>query len=126
MAVACIREMTRLWGRPPTLYSYLYFLHAVLAGASADELAAFATCALWFAAYKIAGPPAPPAPWTKVTFWQESGGDEYKTPRGAPCDADFFLGTADELAALAAFVAPIADVLAGAPVAGLEVPGENA
>lgn len=127
--IACVQEMTRLWGRAPTLYTYPFFWHAMLAGASSAELAIVASCALWFAAYKTAGPPTPPTPWAKVTFWQESGGDEYKTPAGAPCDADFFLGDVTELQALASFVAtpsPVEDLLAGVPVPGLSIPGANA
>ena len=127
--VACVQEMTRLWGRPPTIYTYPFFWHAMLAGATPAELAIVSECTLWFAAYKTNGvPPTPPAPWTKVTYWQESGGDEYKTPAGAPCDADFFLGEPAELAALASFVAtpvPIPDPLAGVPVPGLVIAGEG-
>ncbi len=124
--VACVREMTRLWCRPPTLYTYPFFWHAMLAGASPEELVVVATTNLWLAAYKTGGnPPAPLSPWTRVTFWQESGGDEYKTPAGAPCDADFFLGSASELSALASFSLPVEDPLAGVPVPGLVIPGSN-
>lgn len=103
--VHCTRTMALLWSREPVIYSYPDFeKRDILAVATPDELALLAACSLWFASYETL-PPAPPRPWTKVTFWQSSGGNKYKTPAGLPCDADFFLGDEAELEELASFIA---------------------
>lgn len=125
---ATVRAVASRWGCLPLVYSYPDFeKRAILAVATPDERALLAACPLWFAAYASTAP-APPAPWTRVTFWQSSGGDRYHLPSGAPCDADFFVGDADALRALALFNAdaPGPNPLAGIPVPGLVIPGENA
>ncbi len=101
--VVVIATMTTLWGRAPILYTYPDFWTRIFANATDEERAVIATCLLWFAAYASA-PPAPPAPWTKISFWQACGGTNgFRTPGGAPCDEDYFLGTDAELAALTSF-----------------------
>jgi lysozyme len=124
-----IREMTEFWGRAPVLYTYPDFWRRVVANAAPDELATIAACPLWFASYESTAP-LPPHPWTAVTFWQRSGGTNgFRAPNGAPCDDDVFLGSAEELAALASFGGGLpnanANPLAGIPVPGLDIPGEN-
>lgn len=101
--VITIEMLEDLEGREPLLYTYPDFWKRIVAIATAAQLAVIARCLLWYASYSSVLP-KPPAPWTRVTFWQWSGGTGYKTPAGAPCDADYFLGTSEELAALASFV----------------------
>jgi GH25 family lysozyme M1 (1,4-beta-N-acetylmuramidase) len=124
--VRCIRKVTELWGRAPIVYSFPdFWARDILAGATGEELAVFASCPLWWARYGQATPPAAPKPWTTITLWQRGGGDTYRTPNGIGCDDDAFLGELEELEALYVPDAPVADALAGAPPAGLVVEGEN-
>jgi GH25 family lysozyme M1 (1,4-beta-N-acetylmuramidase) len=123
--VVVIRTMELLWGRAIVLYTYPDFWKRIIAIATPEELEVIGRCLLWFASYE-ALPPQPPHPFQAVTFWQSSGGTGYHVPAGDPCDADFFLGTEGELEALASFEASIGpNPLAGIPVPGLEIPGEN-
>jgi GH25 family lysozyme M1 (1,4-beta-N-acetylmuramidase) len=98
--IPCILRMLERWGVYPAHYSFPFFLHAMLAGATAAELAVLAKCPLWYASYS-GMEPDPPAPWTRVTFWQDTGGASFRTPGGAPCDTDYFAGDADALAVYA-------------------------
>lgn len=125
--VVVIRLMTELWGRAPVLYTYPDFWHRIFANATAEQRAVIATCTLWFASYG-ASPPAPPPPWSVVTFWQRCGGTNgFRTPGGIPCDDDVFLGDTAALEALASFSSPIGpNPIAGVPVPGLLIPGANA
>jgi GH25 family lysozyme M1 (1,4-beta-N-acetylmuramidase) len=124
--LATVRAISRLWGRPCFTYTYPdFFRRYILLGATPEELAELAETLLWYAAYTTTMP-LPPAPWTKITLWQDSGGDRFKLPSGAPCDDDYFIGTQAELDTLASWSPPVPDLLAGEPVPGLVIPGENA
>lgn len=104
---ALVRAMTLAWGRSPIVYTYPdFWRRQVLAYATADELALLSTCLLWYAAYQGA-PPTPPAPFPRIAFWQSSGGNAYRVPSGAPCDADYCLLSELELAQLASFARPV-------------------
>ncbi len=93
--IACANKIALLWQRPPIVYTYLDFeKRDVLGGGDPTPLAA---SALWLASYEPT-PPAAPAPWSQVTWWQQSGGSGYRTPAGAPCDSDAFLGSEGDFA----------------------------
>jgi GH25 family lysozyme M1 (1,4-beta-N-acetylmuramidase) len=121
--ILCAKTMDAAWGRPPTIYTYPDFeKRDILGGGDATPLAAYP---LWLAAYQASPPAKAPLPWATITFWQESGGNKYRTPIGTPCDQDVFLG--DE-AAFAAFLAPprpIPNPLAGIPVPGIDPDAER-
>lgn len=86
--IECSNKVALLWARPPIVYTYPFFeARDILGGGDATPLA---STTLWLAAYE-ATPPSPPEPWDLVTWWQDSGGNRYKTPGGAPCDSDEFL-----------------------------------
>lgn len=122
--ISVIHAMIVVWGRAVVLYTYPDFWKRIVPIATPEELTVLAGCLLWYASYANT-PPAPPAPWKVVSFWQSSGGTKYRTPNGAECDADFFLGTEAELVALASFEVDVGpNPLAGAPFP-LDIPGEN-
>jgi lysozyme len=105
--LAYLVEAERLWGRVPTLYTYPDWWRAI-DGASEP---AFARYGLWMASYPHPDrwpaegeTPSVPAPWKVATFWQSSGGTLHVA--GMVVDTDVFLGTLDELKALAAKPSP--------------------
>jgi lysozyme len=117
-----------LHGKPPMLYTYPDFDLHVLAGATPEELALFARYDLWIARYGAASP-GTIAPWKAPRFWQKSDGGG-RLPNGYAVDEDVFLGDAAALAELlgqGTLLDPGGPVatLAGVPVPGLIIPGEN-
>lgn len=85
-----LRELAHLTTRTPVIYLYPDFDAHLFAGASAEELAAFARYPLWLARYGVAAP-GTVTPWTAPTLWQRSDGG-LRLPSGAPADEDAFLG----------------------------------
>lgn len=100
-SLAWLREMRRLSGRYPVLYTFPWFWGTVSEGASAPELAEFSNYPLWLASnYGKFGPAGPPdnyvpmpiAPWTRVTLNQWDGTGGAVMPNGGDADFDVFLG----------------------------------
>jgi|SRR5579859_305256 len=92
-ALLYLGETRRLVGRRPLLYLYSDWALHLFAGATADELDAFAQYPLWIARYGVSAPGTIP-PWASPTIWQKSGGGGV-LPNGRPVDEDVFLGDVD-------------------------------
>lgn len=100
--LAYLTEAERLWGRAPTVYTYPIWWQTI-GGASEP---AFARYPLWMASYPhpnrwpVDGElPSVQAPWQAARFWQTSGGT--MRVAGMVVDTDVFLGSIDDLHALA-------------------------
>ena len=92
--LACLKEIERLTGKRPIVYTGPYFVQAL------RPTAEIVNYPLWLAHY---GPKCPlvPWPWATWLFWQTSGSMSVKGVVGA-CDVDQFNGT---IADLKAFIA---------------------
>ena len=126
MAAEYIAAAEKLWGHWIQFYSYPNYLDAL---DKMGDTSALARCSLWFAAYKASPPTMPHGPWQKLGMWQSSGGtgpSAWHLPNGCPCDEDAILdeATFQSLIVQPAGIGP--NPLAGVPVPGLVVPGENA
>jgi GH25 family lysozyme M1 (1,4-beta-N-acetylmuramidase) len=97
-ALLYLGETARLTGRSPFLYLYPDYEKHLFAGATQDELEAFAKYRLWIARYGVTEPGSLP-PWTAPTLWQKSDGGAV-LPNGCRVDEDLFLGDADAWDAL--------------------------
>ena len=125
-AAEYIAAAEKLWGHWIQFYSYPNYLDAL---DKMGDTSALARCSLWFAAYKASPPTMPHGPWQKLGMWQSSGGtgpSAWHLPNGCPCDEDAILdeATFQSLIVQPAGIGP--NPLAGVPVPGLVVPGENA
>lgn len=110
-AKACLARMTELWGQRPLVYTYPWFMQALLRGGA--DLSFLADYPLWMADYKYAGKeivdgqsPVLPSPWTRWTFWQHDGDKGLKMPGGGDADFNVFNGSEDDLQKLAGVVTP--------------------
>jgi GH25 family lysozyme M1 (1,4-beta-N-acetylmuramidase) len=115
----------KLWGHAIQFYSYPNYLDAL---DKMGDTSALVRCTLWFAWYQRSLPTMPHGPWQKLGMWQSSGGTgpgAWHLPNGLPCDED---AIPDEATFQSLLVQPpgMANPLAGIPVPGLVVPGENA
>lgn len=91
-ALQWLRHVESRVGFRPLVYTGRWFTDAHNFGAC-RELADYP---LWIAAYQEAMP-APPAPWDRVVFWQQT--DKASVPGvSGPCDLNLFNGAADALA----------------------------
>lgn len=97
VAVWCEQFMDALDDRIPAEACVLYTGKWFTDQEDFADNTALARYALWDAAYQ-GQMPAPPAPWTKITFWQHSSTGSVPGIVGA-VDLDVFNGTAEELAA---------------------------
>ena len=91
--IAFLRELERLMGCRPAIYTYLNFVHERLAG---PEAAALAEWDLVLACYSGNTMPRAPKPWTSLIIWQRTGTGRRPFWPG-DLDLDVFCGTAAEL-----------------------------
>jgi GH25 family lysozyme M1 (1,4-beta-N-acetylmuramidase) len=121
----CITTMKQYWDQV-FIYSYPDMWKRYEPVATPEQLAVIRACLLWYACYQDNPPTTIPLPFTKITLWQASGGNKFNIPdAGAPTDADFFMGSEDELNDLVSFTPNVGtNPLAGATFP-LDIPGEN-
>jgi GH25 family lysozyme M1 (1,4-beta-N-acetylmuramidase) len=117
----CIERCEELTGLVWPLYTYRYWLACI----EAEKAPELARRPLVLADYKYSGRwPTddelaglkPPPPWTQIAFVQHDGNGGMKLPSGADADFDCFLGTDDELRALARPRGSLLEVLPAAVI----------
>lgn len=103
----CMEEMRSLYGNRPIVYTYPWFIKALLQGGA--DLDFLVNYHLWMADYSHAGKeiadgmsPVIPEPWQPRgwLFWQHDGDKGLKLPNGVDADFDVFNGTEEEFQAL--------------------------
>lgn len=105
-AIVCVERCEELTGIVWPFYSFGYYLDCI----EAEKEPRFANRPLVIANYKYSGRwPSddelaslkPHAPWSRISFVQHDGDGGMRLPDGRDADFDCFLGTEDELRALA-------------------------
>jgi hypothetical protein len=123
--LTCIERGEELTGLRWPLYTYRYWLACI----EAEKMPELGRRPLVLADYKYAGrwptddelaALKPPPPWTQITFVQHDGNGGMKLPSGADADFECFLGTEDELRALAKPRGSLLEVLP-APIIDVEL-----
>ncbi len=104
-----LEKMTELFGHRPIVYTYPWFITALLQGSA--DLSYLIDYLLWMADYSQAGKqitegmsPLIPTPWKgrQWLFWQHDGNGGKKLPNGVDADFNVFNGTLEDLQRLAA------------------------
>lgn len=104
-----LEKMTELFGHRPVVYTYPWFITALLQGGA--DLSFLVDYPLWMADYSHAGKlitegmsPLIPKPWQgrQWFFWQHDGNGGLRLPNGSDADFDVFNGTFEDLQKLAA------------------------
>ncbi len=107
---ACLEEMTGLFGHRPIVYTYPWFVTALLQGGA--DLSFMSSYNLWMADYRFAGKeivdgmsPVIPGPWKARgwLFWQHDGNGGLKLPNGVDADFNVFNGSEEDLRKLAGY-----------------------
>jgi lysozyme len=104
-----LEKMTKLFGHRPVVYTYPWFITALLQGGA--DLSYLVDYPLWMADYSQAGKqitegmsPVIPKPWRgrQWCFWQHDGNGGLKLPNGVDADFNVFNGSLEDLQRLAA------------------------
>ncbi len=107
-AKACLERMTELFGCKPLVYTYPWFIQALIQGGA--DLSFLSEYRLWMADYRFSGKvivegqtPVLPAPWKNKgwTFWQHDGDKGLVLPNRVDSDFCVFNGSEEDLLALA-------------------------